>query len=114
MIDFGGLGKKILMLALLPGLLGCFLKAGPLAASPLEYFGFPRYLVQNADNSDSSISLDEAVSRIRERTNGRILAADTLQVEGRRIHRIKVLTERGRVRRLQVDAASGRRVGPRR
>ena len=36
----------------------------------------------------------------------------TVVVDGRDVHRIKVLTQQGRVRRLQVDARSGRRVPP--
>ena len=51
-------------------------------------------------------SLDRAVSRIRKRTGARILSAETREVEGRRMHVIRVLTREGKVRRLRVDADS--------
>jgi len=60
-----------------------------------------------------SRSLDNVVRRIRKETNGRVLSAETRTIEGRRIHVIRILTGDGRVRRLRVDADSGRRL-PRR
>lgn len=52
----------------------------------------------------NSISLDEAVSRVRRQTNGKILAAKTVRIDGRPVHVIKVLTPDGRVKRIRVDA----------
>lgn len=48
-------------------------------------------------------SLDEAVSRVRRETRGRVLSADTEERDGDAVHRIKVLTPGGRVRVLTVD-----------
>jgi len=48
-------------------------------------------------------SLDEAVSRVRRETRGRVLSADTEERDGDAVHRIKVLTPSGRVRVLTVD-----------
>ena len=52
----------------------------------------------------SSISLDEAVAQVRKLTGGRILSANTVNEDGRRIHRIKVLTPNNKVRVINVPA----------
>ena len=59
-----------------------------------------------------SRSLDGTVSRLRERTGGRVLSAETRQLDGRPTHFVRILTPDGKVRRIRVDARSGRRVGP--
>ena len=53
------------------------------------------------------VSLDTAVDRVRKRTGARVLSADTVRRDGKRIHEVKFLTEKGRVRRLRVDGQSG-------
>lgn len=50
------------------------------------------------------ISLDEAVSRARRETGGRVLSTRTIEQDGHRRHRIKVLTPNGHVRVLSFDA----------
>lgn len=60
------------------------------------------------------ISLDEAVSRVRRQSDDKILSAETVRVDGRRVHRIKVLTSRGRVKHVQIDADTGRPAARRR
>lgn len=57
---------------------------------------------------DRRTSLDEAVSQARERYNGRVLSAETQRNGERESHRIRILTRDGRVKRLEVDAESGR------
>ena len=57
--------------------------------------------------ADQRKSLDEAVSEARERYNGRVLSADTQRRDGRESHRIRILTNDGHVKRLQIDAGSG-------
>ena len=57
-------------------------------------------------------SLDGTVSRLRERTGGRVLSAETRQLDGRATHFVRILTPDGKVRRIRVDARSGRRLGP--
>ena len=49
-------------------------------------------------------SLEEAVSEARERYNGRVLSAETERRDGRESHRIRILTDDGRVKRLNIDA----------
>ncbi len=51
-----------------------------------------------------AMSLDKAVVEAERRTGGRALSADTRRAEGRRVHRIKVLTPSGRVRILRLEA----------
>lgn len=53
-------------------------------------------------------SLDEAVSDARDRYPGRVLSAETKRNNGRESHRIRILTNEGRVKRLNIDADSGR------
>jgi hypothetical protein len=53
-------------------------------------------------------SLDEVVSGLRRRNAGRVLSADTVQEEGRSVHRIRILNDQGRVRGLRFDGATGR------
>ncbi len=50
------------------------------------------------------VSLDEAVSRVEKQTRGRILTAETIQRNGKAVHRIKVLLPNGSVRVMYVNA----------
>ena len=62
--------------------------------------------------SGPGMTLDEAVSGIRRQ--GRVLSADTVEEDGRPVHRIRILTNEGRVRRLRLDGRTGRPYRPRR
>ncbi|MCP4275998.1 MAG: hypothetical protein GY779_06555 [Gammaproteobacteria bacterium] len=55
-------------------------------------------------------SLDSAVARIRGRTGGRVLSAETKRSKGRVVHHIRILTK-GKVKRFKVIAKP---VSPRR
>ena len=48
------------------------------------------------------LTLREAVARVQQQTQGRILAAQTVGRGARQVYRIKVLTPDGRVRVVQV------------
>lgn len=52
----------------------------------------------------SGMSLDAAVRQVRQQTGGRILSAETVQSNGGRIHRIKVLLPDGTVRIMTFNA----------
>lgn len=52
-------------------------------------------------------SLDEAVAQVRAQTDGRILSAETRQINGTLVHEIRVLTSQGRVRQIHIDAGDG-------
>jgi len=58
--------------------------------------------------------LDRAVSRARKQTDGRVLSAETRNINGRPTHFVRILTKDGKVRRLRTDAATEESVAPRR
>jgi hypothetical protein len=62
----------------------------------------PRLLLAQNDGP----SLGEAVERVRRQYNGRIVSAETRVRGNREIHYIKVLTDDGRVRTVQVPGRS--------
>lgn len=76
---------------------GLTLSTPPAAAAP------PR--VAQASNG---ISLAEATRMVRDQTGGQVLRAETKRDKGRAVHRIRVLTEDGRVQTWHVDAETGR------
>lgn len=84
------------------------LAAAPPVATPFDFDDLTNQYAQPPRSESRSISLDEAVSRARRQTDGKILSAETVRVDGREVHRIKVLTRDGRVTRLQIDAHTGR------
>src|SRR6056297_4080493 len=54
------------------------------------------------------ISLSEAIRLVEQRSGGQVLRAETRRAQDRTVHRIRVITEDGRVRTWEVDAESGR------
>lgn len=57
-----------------------------------------------------SMSLEEAVDTVRdEQVDARVLSAQTVRLGKRSIHRIKVLTQDGRVKIIQIPADRERR-----
>ena len=85
------------------------LAACPVAAAAFDYRDLTNQFAHPPSHSErKGISLDEAVSRVRRQSNGTILSAETVLVDGRRVHRIKVLTTNGRVTRMDIDADTGR------
>ena len=58
---------------------------------------------------DDPVSLGEAIRQVRN-TYGdiTILKAETRRKNGRRVHRIKFLTDTGRVRTVEIDTGSGK------
>ncbi len=59
-------------------------------------------------HADRRPSLEQAVTEARDRYPGRVLSAETDRRSGRESHRIRILTDDGRVKRLRMDAESGR------
>ena len=55
----------------------------------------------------AELSLDEAVALVRERTGGRVVRAGPRQDGDRLFYDVRVVTEDGRVRTYEVDAANG-------
>ncbi len=56
---------------------------------------------------DEGYTLDEAVAVVKKAVGGQVLKAESIESEGRLTHRIRVLTEGGRVRTFVVDAQDG-------
>jgi len=56
----------------------------------------------------NGLTLDKAVSKVREQTDGRILSAKTVRDNGEQIHQIRVLTKDGRVRNFQMPIVQKR------
>ena len=52
----------------------------------------------------AEVTLEQAVERVQKDTQGRVLAAEEVDVGKRRVYRIKVLTREGSVRRVLVSA----------
>jgi len=50
------------------------------------------------------ITLEQAVERVQKESDGRVLAAEEVDVGKRKVYRIKVLTREGSVRRVLVSA----------
>ena len=84
------------------------LAACPLVATAFDYRDLTNQFAHPSHSEKRGNSLDEAVSRVRRQSDDNILSAETVRVDGRRVHRIKVLTSQGRVKHVQIDADTGR------
>jgi len=84
------------------------LAVAPRVAAPIDYRDITNQFAHPAYSEKQGISLDEAIARARQQSDGKILSAETVRDRGRNVHRIKILTRDGRVKRVQYDAASGR------
>lgn len=62
-----------------------------------------------AQSQGRGISANEAANRVQQSLGGRILAVITVQKKGRTFYRVKILTARGVVKVVNVDASRGRR-----
>jgi uncharacterized membrane protein YkoI len=64
-----------------------------------------------ADNNQLAyVSLDEATKQIIEGTYDKVLGAETVIIDGRTVHVIKVLTPDGRIQYFKIDAETGQLV----
>ena len=95
-------GVLILLLATLAA-------TGPVLAG--SYYHPRLLLAKDKHYNNGGISLDQAVSQARQRHKGKVLSAETVRSEGRKVHRIKILTKDGRVKRSRIDAGSGKKSG---
>ena len=53
-------------------------------------------------------SLDRVVSDLQRRREGRVLSAETIDEDGHSVHRIRIISDKGLVRGLRFDGATGR------
>ena len=68
-------------------------------ATPDRHAGHTISVAQAPD-----ISLDQAVEQVRRETGGRILSAETVRKNGRKVHRLKLLTPDHKVRIIHIEA----------
>jgi len=64
-----------------------------------------------ADDFMVRISLDQATRQVLGSGNHRVLGAQTVMIDGREVHVIKVLTPDGRIRYFRIDAETGAPLG---
>ncbi|HYF16275.1 MAG TPA: PepSY domain-containing protein [Ramlibacter sp.] len=57
----------------------------------------------------AQVSRDDAAAAAQRQTGGRVLSVDMADAGGRAMWRVKVVTPRGEVRVVMVDAGPGRR-----
>lgn len=58
---------------------------------------------QNAEPRERP-TLDDSVKRVERDTGGRVLQAESIQRDGREVHRVKVMTDDGRVQVMRRDS----------
>jgi uncharacterized membrane protein YkoI len=68
------------------------------------------YRDSQEQRTDVRVSLDQAVSMIRQSSGGRVIKANTSYRNGRPVHNIRVLSDNKRVHTYRIDAVSGRRL----
>jgi uncharacterized membrane protein YkoI len=83
-------------------LCACAILSAPLQARPPADTGL------RVAQAEERISLAEATRMVQQRYGGQVLRAEAKRDKGRTVYRIRVLTEDGRVRTVNVDAATGR------
>ena len=67
----------------------------------------PPALSQEATPDTLRYSLDDAISLVKEKIGGRVLRAETLQRDNRTVYEMRIITDDGRVRTINVDAQNG-------
>lgn len=89
-------------------ILGGLLLSLPVAAQRYSPSGDDPRTSHRAGRGGEYQGLDRTVSRLRERTGGRVLSAETKEQGDEPVHHIRIITERGKVQRFRVDARTGR------
>jgi hypothetical protein len=94
------------------GVIAMLLLGGPVHSSPFAFGHVPQHpwIVAQRDHArNGGLSLDEAINRTRRSHDGKVLSADTVGDNGNRVHRIRILTPDGRVKRFRLDAGNGKK-----
>lgn len=79
----------------------------PGLASAGQTWRQPLHLAAGGERGQTRISMADAMQRVAGATGGRVLQAQPVNLNGREAYRIKVLTQRGEVRVVHVDAETG-------
>ena len=56
----------------------------------------------------AKVSVDEAARRVNKNQKDRVLGAKTKIIEGREVHVIKTLSDKGRIKSRRIDAETGK------
>jgi uncharacterized membrane protein YkoI len=81
---------------------------GEAPARPLVLLDFSFVRTPDIVAQRGPVSLQQAVAIARQRYRGRVVRAETISRNGRRVHEVRILDEEeGRVRTVQIDAESG-------
>ena len=56
------------------------------------------------------ITLDQATKKVTEETESKVLSAETKTIKDKEIHVIKILTEKGRIQHIKIDAETGEKI----
>jgi len=56
-----------------------------------------------------TVTLDQAINKIKKDSKGKVLGAETLQINGQPVHVIKVLTKKGHVKKIRVQTTPNQR-----
>ncbi len=67
----------------------------------------PPALSQEATPDSPRYSLDDAITLVKEKIGGRVLRAETLHRDNLTVYQIRIITDDGRVRTINVDAQNG-------
>lgn len=59
----------------------------------------------------SRVNLEQATKQVIKNGKSRVLGAQTVIIEGREVHIIKILTPDGRIQHLKIDAETGAVIG---
>ncbi|MCK5897730.1 MAG: PepSY domain-containing protein [Methylococcales bacterium] len=57
-----------------------------------------------------ALTLDQAINKLTKGTQSKVLKAKTKLISEKPIHSIRILTEKGRLKRVDIDATTGRLV----
>lgn len=77
--------------------------AAPVSADPQKGNGG-----RDQPRVESKSSLTDSVRRVERQTGGEVLSAEPMERDGRQVNRVKVLTNDGRVRVMQLDPQQNR------
>ena len=67
----------------------------------------PPALSQEATPDSPRYSLDDAITLVKEKIGGRVLRAEILHRDNLTVYQIRIITDDGRVRTINVDAQNG-------
>jgi hypothetical protein len=73
----------------------------------VAHFGDAPIGLREPPRSIAGVSLDRAIEQAERRYHARVVRANTVEADGRMVHVLRLLSEKGRVWTIRIDAASG-------